>query len=147
MASSASIWDLCVLDVEQEEGVRAIKAVAKALLKESASNKIGDGTGSSTAESSSSSAPPDAHHAPLISSGDAQLDRIQRELVEAEASSRAFVQDLDSVIDRLDAISIAHDSVTSKTNLLMRNCEDLVERQVQIMFLLMAANESHPTHL
>jgi hypothetical protein len=130
LAMSASIWDLCVLDAEQEEGVRAIKAVAKALLKESSSSKTGDGSASvsSTAESSRAA---DAPHTPFISSGDVQLDRIQQELAEAESSSRAFVQDLDRVIDRLDAISTAHDSVTSKTNLLMRNCEDLVERQVK----------------
>lgn len=112
-----SIWDLCVLDVEQENCVKIIKANTKL----------------SAADNTAAH----AINAPATGAGDQTSSEIdpmvaysQRNLSATEQSCQAFVRDLDGMISMLDDITAAHIDVTGRTNSLMRNCEDLLERQV-----------------
>ena len=51
-------------------------------------------------------------------------------LRQIEASCRAFLSRIDEALKLLDSITVAYDDVTSRTNVLMVNCEALLEQQV-----------------
>jgi hypothetical protein len=51
-------------------------------------------------------------------------------LVEVENKCSSFLVKLDEILMILDDISLSHEEITSRTNVLMMNCESLLEQQV-----------------
>jgi hypothetical protein len=114
---SASIWDLCSLNAEQEDCIKTVKC----------STKLSPIETKLTQEHSNANPPINATATEL----DPMVVYSQENLAATELSCQSFVRDLDGMIERLDAITTAHSDVTGRTNSLMRNCEDLLERQVR----------------
>lgn len=113
----ASIWDNCLLDSEQENCVKIIKANTKfSVPSDAVKREAADG---------------DMHEENSVGvDTNPMVIYSQKNLVATENSCKSFVQDLDGMISMLDNITSAHNDVTGRTNSLMRNCEDLLERQV-----------------
>lgn len=109
-----SIWDSLSLDVEQEECIRAIKAMTRVPVQEG----VAGGTIGNVENPVEPTVDED------------QIYNIQENLAVLERSCSAFVRELDDMVTALDEINASHSSVTGRTNSLMRNCEDLLERQV-----------------
>lgn len=118
--STTAIWDLCLLDAEQESCIRSIKASTKL----TASSWEDAGEMHSGIDSSGGS------NAASMAELDPMVLYSQENLISTEQSCKNFVRDLDGMIGMLDNIASAHSDVTGRTNSLMRNCEDLLERQV-----------------
>jgi hypothetical protein len=51
-------------------------------------------------------------------------------LVEVENKCSSFLLKLDEILMILDDISLSHEEITGRTNVLMMNCESLLEQQV-----------------
>ena len=115
----ASIWDHCLLDSEQENCIKIVKANTKFSVPSDVVKK--DTTEGNKQEENS-----------VGVDTDPMAIYTQKNLVATENSCKSFVQDLDGMISMLDDITTAHNDVTGRTNSLMRNCEDLLERQVHI---------------
>lgn len=112
-----SAWDYCNLDEEQLGCIEEVKHVYDAAIA------------SPTAQSnpsSTSSSNNDILEALTGSEYDAYMS-----LREIEASCREFLSQIDEALKLLENISVAYDDVTSRTNVLMVNCEALLEQQVE----------------
>ena len=67
---------------------------------------------------------------PDIGSNKDDIYDLRALLHETETSCGKFIEELDDIIEVLDGISSAHEDVTGRTNVLMLNCENLLEQQV-----------------
>ena len=54
-------------------------------------------------------------------------------LVDVEKKCNQFLMKLDEILNILDDISLSHEEITSRTNVLMMNCESLLEQQVDLL--------------
>jgi hypothetical protein len=62
-------------------------------------------------------------------------------LTEVETMCSSFLYKLDEILEVLDEISTSHEEITGRTNVLMMNCESLLEQQVaQILILSPLSN-------
>ena len=115
--SSASIWELCLLDANQEECIRTVKAHTKLNVSE---DKVSNDAEKNYVDNESNDK----------SDLDPMVVYSQENLISTEDTCQRFVAELDLMVGVLGEISTAHNAVTGRTNSLMRNCEDLLERQV-----------------
>ncbi len=51
-------------------------------------------------------------------------------IVETEKCCSSYLEQIDDVLQTLSTISTSYFDITSRTNLFMRSCEDLLEQQV-----------------
>jgi hypothetical protein len=58
-----------------------------------------------------------------------------KSLTEAETICSSFLFKVDEILLVLDEISTSHEEITGRTNVLMMNCESLLEQQVRPCFL------------
>lgn len=64
-------------------------------------------------------------------------------LVDVEQKCNQFLMKLDEILNILDDISLSHQEITSRTNVLMMNCESLLEQQVDLHTPLSSLFSSH----
>ena len=58
------------------------------------------------------------------------MDDLQSVLDDTESTCLHFVNELDGILSVLEDVSNAHADVTGRTNILMHNCENLLEQKV-----------------
>ena len=121
-----SIWDVSSLDFEQEECIKAVKALTRSV---GAPPGV-VGAAAAVLTDAESKVP---NNFEGISGG--STSSVVGKLLDVESSCKSFIQELDAVVASLDEITSAHHSVTGRTNSLMRNCEDLLDRQVMCMLM------------
>jgi hypothetical protein len=58
------------------------------------------------------------------------IDFVTDNLFTAQSQSSSYIEELDAISCILETISSSHSDVTKRTNILMVNCESLLEQQV-----------------
>jgi hypothetical protein len=75
------------------------------------------------------------------------LETMYSLLTSVEASCSSFISNLDNILLVLDDVSRSHRDITGRTNVLMMNCEALLEQQVSSLkatdrtYFLLALNK------
>ena len=109
-----SLWELCCITEEQVLCIEEIEGIMKGTFSASSS---GDSVANCTPSSH-------RYHTPL------QDETVFSALSAVESSCSSFINSLDEILGVLDEVGRAHSDVTGRTNVLMENCESLLEQQV-----------------
>ncbi len=123
LGMSLSIWDVCSLDSEQEACIRALKDASRFQPAPDAPD-VKQANNQTAVESSS------VNDNAILQEIDPEIIFTKKNLISSEQACKQFITELDDLINILGKITSCHDDVTSRTNNLMRNCEDLLDRQV-----------------
>ena len=128
----SSVWDFCVFDAATsaliqnlENSTERGRGNSKAI--QNAPKNVSNGAPDVPSSSGALRTVPGDWNAPGDESG---IDGLQSSLVSSEQSCRSFMQELDSLLHTLGEVAALHEDVTSRTNSLMFNCENLLEQQV-----------------
>jgi hypothetical protein len=114
------LWDINGVDDYQAQCIEEVDNIIK--------NKWNKTTASTNAESMIVSTPNTLTNNEFIH----HHNSVYKSIETVEMSCRTFIDGLDDILSVLDQISLSHRDVTMRTNVLMNNCESLLERQVII---------------
>ena len=112
-----SIWDYCNVEGEQLKCINEVNLLLR------------NSEAPACAESVAPSTMPNSSQVEVESFTGSEYDAYVS-LRDIETSCRTFMSRIDEVLKTLDDISVSYDDVTSRTNVLMVNCEALLEQQV-----------------
>ena len=131
------LWEACEPDAEQCALLDELDCLVRSegLSRKSNGNASASATLSLTHSSTHTEAEPTSTPLPLQSgagagvSGDASYDHVHSSLSSVEHACKGFISNLDDMLAMLEEVEHSHSDVAGRTNVLMLNCEALLEQQ------------------
>ena len=128
------MWESCEPDAEQAALLEELDTIVRG--DDLSRKSSGDNTGAMVGSTATVSLPSEVENDCSVTSwvivgvgrgkdGDAIHDLLQN----VETACKSFIDNLDDMLGALEKVEQAHSDVTGRTNVLMVNCETLLEQQ------------------